>query len=109
MFKKLFFKSLLTVFVLLSGAGKAEGQTRETFPFVQRDSTLYLDVWHPANPRADRAAVVSVFGGGFVIGKRDDSLQSRTASRSCRIKKALSHRHRLREGTSPAHPAHGTF
>ena len=79
MFKKLFFKSLLTVIVLLSGAGKAEGQTRETFPFVQRDSTLYLDVWHPANPRADRAAVVSVFGGGFVIGKRDDSLQSRTA------------------------------
>lgn len=79
MFKKLFFKSLLTVFVLLSGVGKAEGQTRETFPFVQRDSTLYLDVWHPANPRADRAAVVSVFGGGFVIGKRDDSLQSRTA------------------------------
>jgi alpha/beta superfamily hydrolase len=79
MFKKLFFKSLLTVIVLLSAAGKAEGQTRETFPFVQRDSTLYLDVWHPANPRADRAAVVSVFGGGFVIGKRDDSLQSRTA------------------------------
>ena len=79
MFKKLFFKSLLTVFVLLSAAGKAEGQTKETFPFVQRDSTLYLDVWHPAHPRADRAAVVSVFGGGFVIGKRDDSLQSKTA------------------------------
>ncbi|MBO7624435.1 MAG: alpha/beta hydrolase, partial [Bacteroidales bacterium] len=79
MFKKLFFKSLLTVFVLLSAAGKAEGQTKETFPFVQRDSTLYLDVWHPAHPRADRAAVVSVFGGGFVIGIRDDSLQSKTA------------------------------
>ncbi len=79
MFKKLFFKSLLTVIVLLTAAGKAEGQTRETFPYVQRDSTLYLDVWHPAHPRADRAAVVSVFGGGFVIGKRDDSLQSRTA------------------------------
>lgn len=79
MSNKLFFKSLLTVIVLLSGAGKAEGQIRETFPYVQRDSTLYLDVWHPANPRADRAAVVSVFGGGFVIGKRNDSLQSRTA------------------------------
>ena len=79
MFKKLFFKSLLTVIVLLSAAGKAEGQIRETFPYVQRDSTLYLDVWHPANPREDHAAVVSVFGGGFVMGKRDDSLQSKTA------------------------------
>ena len=52
MFKKLFFKSLLMVFVLLSAVGKAEGQTKETFPFVQRDSTLYLDV--ARHPRSGR-------------------------------------------------------
>lgn len=79
MLKKLFFKSLLTVIVLLWGIGRMDAQTKETFPYVQRDSTLYLDVYQPANPREDRAAVISVFGGGFVMGNRDDALQSLTA------------------------------
>lgn len=47
----------------------------ETYAFVQRDSTLYLDVYRPQNPRPDKAAVISVFGGGFVVGARNDTLQ----------------------------------
>lgn len=57
----------------------ASAQTKETFAFVERDSTLYLDVWRPAQPRPDSACVIAVFGGGFVIGERDDELQTRIA------------------------------
>lgn len=57
----------------------AMAQSKETYPFVERDSTLYLDVYRPAVQRADKAAVVSVFGGGFVIGTRDDNLMRKTA------------------------------
>ena len=53
---------------------------QETFPFVQRDSTLYLDLYRPASPRTDKACVVSLFGGGFVTGTRDGSLQRQIAS-----------------------------
>ena len=54
----------------------AAAQSKTTYPFVERDSTLYLDVHRPAVARADKAAVISVFGGGFIVGKRDDSYQS---------------------------------
>ena len=54
-------------------------QKKETFAFVERDSTLYLDVWHPAQPRPDSACVVALFGGGFVVGERDDELQTKIA------------------------------
>ena len=54
-------------------------QTKETFAFVERDSTLYLDVWRPAQPRHDSACVIAVFGGGFVVGERDDELQTKIA------------------------------
>lgn len=54
-------------------------QTKETHPFVERDSTLYLDVHKPAVQRADKAAVLAVFGGGFFTGKRDDAYQSALA------------------------------
>lgn len=50
-------------------------QTKETHPFVERDSTLYLDVHQPAVKRADKAAVLAVFGGGFFSGARDNSYQ----------------------------------
>lgn len=56
-----------------------EAQTTTTYPFVERDSTLYLDVHQPAVARADRAAVLSVFGGGFIVGKRNDSYQTALA------------------------------
>ena len=64
---------LSSVCTLLSAQGV------ETYPFVQRDSTLYLDVHRPATPRQDRACVVSLFGGGFVSGSRDDGLQREIA------------------------------
>lgn len=54
-------------------------QTKETFAFVERDSTLYLDVWRPAQPRTDSACVIAVFGGGFVVGERDNDLQTQIA------------------------------
>ena len=57
----------------------AVGQAKTTYPFVERDSTLYLDVHRPAVARADKAAVLSVFGGGFIMGKRDDKYQSKLA------------------------------
>ncbi len=69
------FLSLL--FVAL--AAVAVAQTPETYVFVQRDSALYLDVHRPATPRQDRACVVSVFGGGFVSGSRNDELQREIA------------------------------
>lgn len=54
----------------------AAAQTTTTYPFVERDSTLYLDVHRPAVARADKAAVLSVFGGGFVVGRRDNAYQT---------------------------------
>ena len=53
----------------------ADAQTKTTYPFVERDSTLYLDVHQPAVARADRAAVIAVFGGGFIVGERDNKYQ----------------------------------
>ena len=57
----------------------AKAQTKTTYPFVERDSTLYLDVHKPAVARADKASVLAVFGGGFVVGKRDDKYQTALA------------------------------
>lgn len=57
----------------------AVGQQVQTFPFAQRDSTLLLDVYTPSTPRADHAVVVSVFGGGFYAGARNDQYQTRTS------------------------------
>ena len=71
------FKFLL--FLLVFSSMGAMGQTKTTYPFVERDSTLYLDVHQPAVPRADKAAVLSVFGGGFIVGKRDDAYQTALA------------------------------
>lgn len=53
--------------------------SQETFPFVERDSTLYLDVWRPAHARSDRACVIALFGGGFVGGQRDNTYQKTIA------------------------------
>ena len=69
-------KVLSTCLFLLLLSGVA---AQETYPFVQRDSTLYLDVYRPAQPRSDRACVVAVFGGGFVSGTRDSRYQQTIA------------------------------
>ncbi|MBQ6725354.1 MAG: alpha/beta hydrolase [Bacteroidales bacterium] len=65
--------------LLLSLSVTLSAQTMSTHAFVQRDSTLYLDVYRPQNPRADKAAVMAVFGGGFVVGNRDDAYQRKVA------------------------------
>ena len=44
----------------------------KTYEYVKRDSALYLDVYKPDNPREDRAAVISLFGGGFFSGARNN-------------------------------------
>ena len=67
-------RTFATVLMLACGV-MAVAQEVKTYAFVERDSTLYLDVWTPATPRADRAAVLAVFGGGFVNGERDNGLQ----------------------------------
>lgn len=50
-----------------------------TYSYVERDSALYLDVYRPDNPRADRAAVITLFGGGFFAGARNNQHQKETA------------------------------
>ena len=69
--------SALILLLLLPLA--TQGQTKRTFVFVERDSALRLDVWSPEVPRSDRACVVALFGGGFVTGERDNSLQTSIA------------------------------
>lgn len=61
--------------IVLSGIA----QNKTTYPFVERDSTLYLDVHKPAIQREDKASVLAVFGGGFIVGKRDDNYQTALA------------------------------
>lgn len=46
----------------------------ETYTYVERDSALYLDVYHPQVAREDRAAVITLFGGGFFKGSRNNYL-----------------------------------
>lgn len=72
-------KKLLLLVVLCFSMLYASAQTKTTYSYVERDSTLYLDVHKPAVARTDKAAVISVFGGGFVVGKRDDSYQTALA------------------------------
>ncbi len=66
---------ILIALLILTGTS-AMAQTKKTYPFVQRDSTLYLDVHQPTVQRADKAAVLAVFGGGFVAGARDNEYQT---------------------------------
>ena len=63
------------IFLLTALALTASAQQQQTYQFVQRDSALYLDVHRPEVQRADRACVIALFGGGFVIGERDNDLQ----------------------------------
>ena len=72
---------LIAIFatVVLTLPTSASAQKKQTYPFVQRDSILFLDVYTPENPRPDHAAVLAVFGGGFVVGARDDAYQKQIA------------------------------
>ena len=57
----------------------AGAQVKKTYAYVERDSTLWLDVWSPEVPRSDKACVVALFGGGFAAGERDNELQTTIA------------------------------
>lgn len=72
-------KRLIVGLLLLAVSGWAAGQEKKTHAFVERDSTLYLDVYRPAQPRGDGAAVISLFGGGFIAGERDNGHQRSVA------------------------------
>ena len=51
------------------------GGAQETYTYTTRgDQEMKLDIYRPANPRPDKATVVYVFGGGFVVGARNDSM-----------------------------------
>ena len=68
--------TVLLAIVCLTAPDNVQAQFRlpecKTFEFVKRDSSLYLDVYKPVNPREDKAAVISLFGGGFYSGARDN-------------------------------------
>ena len=69
----------ILLFLTLVCSLSVAAQTKQTYRFAERDSALYLDVWTPAQPRPDSACVVAVFGGGFVVGERDDKYQTAVA------------------------------
>ena len=61
--------AILCVMLLLGVALGAQ----ETYVFASRDTVdLKLDVYQPAHPRADKACVLYIFGGGFAAGERDN-------------------------------------
>lgn len=78
-------KMLTTVVLILCLAAPeavlAQNQLPEckTYEFIKRDSSLYLDVYKPASPREDKAAVISLFGGGFFSGARDNKEMKQVA------------------------------
>lgn len=69
-------KKTVSVFLLFALVYPAIAQQKQTYKFVERDSALYLDVYRPEVQRSDKACVIALFGGGFVIGERDDELQT---------------------------------
>lgn len=78
---------MLVVLFLLSFGAVAAAQDStsvlsvDSLAFVQRDGrSLYLDVYRPVHPRADRACVVYLFGGGFYNGARNDSESRETCA-----------------------------
>ncbi len=63
-------KKIITLAVAILAVCKLAAQQTETFAF--RDTMeLKMDIYQPTYPRADKACVVYVFGGGFAMGQRD--------------------------------------
>lgn len=58
---------------ICAAAQPQDGLKSDTYTYVQRDSALLLDVYKPAVPREDKAAVISLFGGGFFMGERNNA------------------------------------
>lgn len=72
---------LLTCIAIGSGlyAQRPQKLPCDTYRFVERDSFLCLDVYKPEAPRADKAAVIMLFGGGFFSGERNNIHMQRWA------------------------------
>ncbi len=71
---------VIVLALLLMTAGGTSAQ--ETYTYTSHGTQeMKLDIYRPAKPRPDHATVVYVFGGGFVLGARNDS----TATRCCRL------------------------
>lgn len=71
-------KTVFLAFLLLITAAAA-AQEQETYLYAQRDTcSLFLDVYRPAEGAettlegAPKPTVVFIFGGGFIMGRRDD-------------------------------------
>ena len=69
-------KRILITGVLLLVAICALAQEKTTYMVAQRDTCdLYMDVYQPAvvpGDTLDRPTILFVFGGGFIMGQRDD-------------------------------------
>jgi predicted esterase len=65
---------LLSLPGILPGQGRipiAGDVEKKTMPYVERDSTLFLDFYQLKGDKEIRPLVLFVFGGGFARGKRD--------------------------------------
>lgn len=76
--------ALIGAFICLTGTLNAHAQHSQTlrcdtYSFVERDTFLCLDVYKPDTQRADKAAVLMVFGGGFFSGERNNAQMKRWA------------------------------
>lgn len=77
--------AVIGAIICLTGTLNAHAQHPQelisnTYMFVERDSSLCLDVYKPETPRADKAAVLMAFGGGFISGERNNDQMKRWAS-----------------------------
>lgn len=68
-------KYTVSLLLLLALVSPAFAQQKQSYIFIERDSALYLDVHSPEVQRSDKACVIALFGGGFVMGERDNELQ----------------------------------
>lgn len=63
----------------MTNAQVPNGPTPETYIFAIRgEDTLRMDVYHPQNPRPDKAVVLHFHGGAFMFNSRNDSLSLET-------------------------------
>lgn len=70
--------SISLLFLLLAAAVSASAQDSICYA-IHGGRPLYLDIHRPAQPRADKASVVYIFGGGFYNGARNNEFSLRTA------------------------------
>lgn len=62
-------KHSLYIALLLAVVGATCASAQQSYAFVERDSTLYLDVYEPV-VAPNGYTVMHIFGGGFIMGSR---------------------------------------